>query len=95
MTMNRSLPILFACAALSLSWPLQAAQDSKVLHGVERGADATGRGIDRGAKATQRGVDHASESASRPIRNFGNTIGRKLNLGAPTKPAVGPQGSTP
>lgn len=72
-------------------------RNNKVLSGVERGADATGRGIDRAGQATERGVNNVSERASRPVRNLGERIGRKLgstggHAGAPT---VGPQGNSP
>lgn len=73
-------------------------RDNKVLHGVQRGADATGRGIDRAGKATERGVSNVSERASRPVRNLGERIGRKLapgSSGHPGTPPVGPQGNAP
>ncbi|RZL89732.1 MAG: hypothetical protein EOP82_18400 [Variovorax sp.] len=73
-------------------------RDSKVLGGIQRGADATGRGIDRAGQATQHGVNTASERASRPLRNAGESLGRKLSLGSSGRsapPAVGPQGSAP
>ncbi|MGO4393534.1 hypothetical protein AB4Z46_19455 [Variovorax sp. M-6] len=74
------------------------AHDSKVLGGIERGADATGRGIARGADATRRGVDHTAERASAPVRRWGEALGRKITPHAgskPAAPAVGPQGNSP
>jgi hypothetical protein len=73
-------------------------RDNKVLHGVQRGADATGRGIDRAGNATERGIGHVSERASRPVRDLGERIGRKLGPGSsghPGAPPVGPQGNAP
>lgn len=74
------------------------AHDSKVLGGIERGADATGRGIARGADATRRGVDHTAERASAPVRRWGEALGRKITPhggSRPAAPAVGPQGNSP
>jgi hypothetical protein len=71
---------------------------NKVLGGIQRGADATGRGIDRAGDATQRGVNKVSERASRPVRHAGEAVGRKLGLGPGSRaapPPVGPQGSAP
>ena len=73
-------------------------RQNKVLHGVQRGADATGRGIDRAGQATERGVSNVSERASRPVRNLGERIGRKLapgSSGHAGTPPVGPQGNAP
>lgn len=70
-------------------------RDSKVLGGIERGAEATGRGIDRAGSATERGVNNASERASQPVRRAGEAFGRKLGGGHAAPPPVGPQGSAP
>ena len=72
-------------------------QNNKVLGGIQRGADAAGRSIDHADAATRRGVNNTSERASRPIRNFGESLGRKLpgGHGRSAPPAVGPQGSAP
>ena len=71
--------------------------DNKVLGGIERGADATGRGIDRAGNATERGVNNVSERASRPVRRVGESFGRKLARRAamPRRRRSGPQGSAP
>jgi hypothetical protein len=72
--------------------------DSKVLGGIGRGADATGRGIERAGNATRRGVDTTAERASAPVRRWGESLGRKLSphsAAKPAPPAVGPQGSAP
>ncbi|OUM01545.1 hypothetical protein [Variovorax sp. JS1663] len=72
-------------------------RDSKVLGGIQRGTDAAGRSIDHADSATRRGVNNTSERASRPIRNFGESLGRKLpgGSGRSSQPNVGPQGSAP
>lgn len=70
-------------------------RDNKVLGGIERGADATGRGIDRAGSATERGVNNASERASRPVRRVGEAFGRKLGGGHAAPPPVGPQSGAP
>ncbi|MDL9999255.1 hypothetical protein QTI24_11620 [Variovorax sp. J22P240] len=86
----------------ALALPAHAAthntHDSKVLGGIERGADATGRGIERAGSATRRGVDTTAERASAPVRRWGESLGRKLSPHAgarPSAPAVGPQGNAP
>jgi hypothetical protein len=72
-------------------------QNGKVLGGIQRGSEATGRSIDHADSATRRGVGNASERASRPVRNFGESLGRKLpgGRGRSAQPAVGPQGTAP
>ena len=72
-------------------------QNNKVLGGIQRGSDAAGRSIDHADSATRRGVSNTSERASRPIRNFGESLGRKLpgGHGRSAPPSVGPQGSAP
>ncbi|MBO9514074.1 MAG: hypothetical protein J7549_08160 [Variovorax sp.] len=90
----------FALAASGLLLPsaVLAATDNKVLGGIERGANATGRGIERGADATRRGVNHTAERASAPVRRWGESLGRKLPATGgrhAAAPAVGPQGSAP
>ena len=74
-----------------------ASSDNKVLGGIERGANATGRGIERGADATRRGINNTAEKASAPVRRWGESLGRKLPRGShhAATPAVGPQGSAP
>ena len=74
-----------------------ASSDNKVLGGIERGANATGRGIERGADATRRGVNNTAEKASAPVRRWGESLGRKLPYGShhAGAPAVGPQGNAP
>jgi hypothetical protein len=90
-----------ACLALAatglLPAPAAFASDSKVLNGIERGANATGRGIERGADATRRGVNNTAERASAPVRRWGESLGRKLPYGShqASPPAVGPQGNAP
>ncbi|MDM0075356.1 hypothetical protein QTH90_13230 [Variovorax sp. J2P1-59] len=104
--MKRTRTILAPAAAWivlgALVLPAHAAtgntHDSKVLGGIERGADATGRGIERAGNATRRGVDTTAERASAPVRRWGESLGRKLSphSGArPSAPAIGPQGNTP
>ncbi|GAA4343183.1 hypothetical protein GCM10023165_25380 [Variovorax defluvii] len=72
-------------------------RDNKVLGGIQRGTDAAGRSIDHADAATRRGVSNTSERASRPIRNFGESLGRKLpgGTGHGAPPKVGPQGNAP
>ena len=75
-----------------------APHDNKVVGGIQRGADATGRGIERAGAATERGVNNVSERASRPVRRVGEAFGRKLSSrsgGHAAPPPVGPQGSAP
>ncbi|SEB24106.1 hypothetical protein [Variovorax sp. YR216] len=86
----------FAAVAMLLT-PPAFASDSKVLGGIERGANATGRGIERGADATRRGVNNTAEKASAPVRRWGESLGRKLPHGShhAASPAVGPQGNAP
>jgi hypothetical protein len=70
--------------------------NSKVLGGIEHGADAAGHGIDRAGDATRRGVDNTAERASRPLRRVGEAFGRKLGgHGQSSPPPVGPQGNLP
>lgn len=72
--------------------------NSKVLGGIQRGADATGHGIARASQATEHGVNSVSERASQPVRSLGEKIGRKLapgSRGHAAPPAVGPQSSAP
>lgn len=71
--------------------------DGKVLGSVQRGSDAAGRGVDRAGNATRRGVDSVSERASRPVRNAGESLGRRLPGGTrhPAPPRVGPQSTVP
>lgn len=72
-------------------------QNGKVLGGIQRGSDAAGPSIDHADSATRRGVNNASERASRPVRNFGESLGRKLpgGQGRSAQPAAGPQGNAP
>jgi hypothetical protein len=72
-------------------------QNGKVLGGIQRGSEAAGRSIDHADSATRRGIGNASERASRPVRNFGESLGRKLpgGRGRSAQPAVGPQGTAP
>ena len=99
--MNPSKKNFTACfalmAAAALFTPTAFASDSKVLGGIERGANATGRGIERGADATRRGVNNTAEKASAPVRRWGESLGRKLPHGPhhAASPAVGPQGNAP
>lgn len=90
-----SLALMAAAALLTPS--AFAVSDSKVLGGIERGANATGRGIERGADATRRGVNNTAEKASAPVRRWGESLGRKLPHGShhAGSPAVGPQGNAP
>jgi len=107
MSRTERTPAFLAPAAVwivlgALALPVHAVasntHDSKVLGGIERGADATGRGIERAGNATRRGLDHTAERASTPVRRWGESLGRKLSShsGArPSAPAVGPQGNAP
>ena len=73
-------------------------RDSRVVSGVQRGTNAAGRGIDRADRATRRGVGYVSEKASRPVRNVGESFGRRLapgSSGRAAPPPVGPQGNAP
>lgn len=100
---NHILVRTAACLALAapglvLPSAVFASSDNKVLGGIERGANATGRGIERGADATRRGVNHTAERASAPVRRWGENLGRKLPPAGSrhsAAPAVGPQGSAP
>lgn len=69
---------------------------NKVGDSIQHGTDAAGRGISRADSATRDGINRGSEAASRPVRNLGDSLGRKLGLG-PTRsaPPVGPQGQQP
>lgn len=88
---------LAAAGLLPAPAALANTSDSKVLSGIERGANATGRGIERGADATRRGVNNTAEKASAPVRRWGESLGRKLPHGShhASPPAVGPQGNAP
>ena len=69
---------------------------NKVGDSIQHGTDAAGRSIARADSATRDGINRGSEAASRPVRNLGDSLGRKLGLG-PTRsaPPVGPQGQQP
>ena len=75
---------------------IKPAPKNKVGDSIQHGTDAAGRGITRGENATRDGINRGSEAASRPVRNLGDSLGRKLGLG-PTRsaPPVGPQGQQP
>lgn len=63
---------------------------------IQRGTNAAGRGISKADSATRSGIAKGSEAASRPVRNLGDSIGRKLGLGTgSTGPARGPQSEQP
>jgi len=87
-----------AASGVLLTQAAFANTDNKVLGGIERGANATGRGIERGADATRRGVNNTAERASAPVRRWGENLGRKISPNGSrhsSAPAVGPQGSAP
>lgn len=69
---------------------------NKVSNSIQHGTDTAGRSISHADAAARNGINRGSEAASRPVRNLGDSIGRKLGLG-PTRsgPAVGPQGESP
>ncbi|MBO9650775.1 MAG: hypothetical protein J7605_19895 [Variovorax sp.] len=94
---SRNKNLIAAVTAAVLLTPAAFASDNKVLGGIEKGANATGRGIERGADATRRGVNNTAEKASAPVRRWGESLGRKLPHGShhASTPAVGPQGTAP
>lgn len=75
---------------------IKPAPKTKVGDSIQHGTNAAGRGISRADNATRDGINRGSEAASRPVRNLGDSLGRKLGLG-PTRsaPPVGPQGQQP
>lgn len=76
---------------------IKPAPKNKVGDSIQHGTDAAGRGISHADAAARSGINKGSEAASRPVRNLGDSIGRKLGLGTASsnQPAVGPQGTPP
>ena len=106
MTMKQStrLPRLGAALiVLTLAGAAMAQQQQsshrygKVGDSIQRAENSAGRGVANADAATRRGINKGSEAASRPVRNLGDSLGRKLGLG-PTRsgpPAQGPQSEGP
>ena len=75
---------------------IKPAPKNKVGDSIQQGTDAAGRGISHADAATRSGINKGSEAASRPVRNLGDSIGRKLGLGtARSNQPAGPQGTPP
>ena len=76
---------------------LKPAPKNKVTDSIQHGTDTAGRSISHADSAARSGINRGSEAASRPVRNLGDSLGRKLGLGPahPGQPAVGPQGQQP
>lgn len=69
---------------------------NRVSNSIQHGTDTAGRSIAHADSAARNGINRGSEAASRPVRNLGDSLGRKLGLGpARSAPAVGPQGESP
>ncbi|MGR4868469.1 hypothetical protein ACIPRI_06335 [Variovorax sp. LARHSF232] len=109
-TQSTRLPRL-ACAlllSLTLGGAAMAQQNSssgqqaaprygKVGDSIQRAENSAGRGVANADAATRRGINKGSEAASRPVRNLGDSLGRKLGLGPARSgpPAKGPQSEAP
>ncbi|SFM28745.1 hypothetical protein [Variovorax sp. OV329] len=76
---------------------IKPAPQNRVGNSIQNGTDAAGRGISRADSATRSGINKGADAASRPVRNLGDSIGRKLGLGPATTnpPAGGHQGTPP
>lgn len=75
---------------------IKPAPKNKVGDSIQHGTDSAGRSIAHADSATRNGINRGSEAASRPVRNLGDSLGRKLGLGpARSAPPVGPQGQQP
>jgi len=76
---------------------LKPAPKNKVGSSIQHGTDVAGRSISHADASARSGINRGSEAASRPVRNLGDSLGRKLGLGParPSQPAVGPQGQQP
>lgn len=90
-----------APAAATKAAPAQkkptASRYGKTGQSIQHGTDVAGRGVAHADDVARRGIDKGSEAASRPVRNLGDSLGRKLGLGpAPSgAPARGPQSEAP
>ena len=75
---------------------IKPAPKNKVTDSIQHGTDTAGRGIARADQSARSGINRGSEAASQPVRNLGDSLGRKLGLGpARSAPAVGPQTGAP
>lgn len=75
---------------------IKPAPKNKVTDSIQHGTDTAGRGIAHADQSARSGINRGSEAASQPVRNLGDSLGRKLGLGpARTAPAVGPQTGAP
>lgn len=75
---------------------LKPAPKNKVGSSIQHGTDTAGRSISHADSAARDGINRGSEAASKPVRNLGDSLGRKLGLGpARSAPAVGPQAESP
>ena len=69
----------------------------KVGDSIQGAENSAGRGVANADAATLNGINKGSEAASRPVRNLGDSLGRKLGLGPARSgpPAQGPQSEGP
>lgn len=75
---------------------IKPAPQNRVGNSIQHGTDTAGRSIAHADSAARDGINRGSEAASRPVRNLGDSLGRKLGLGPARKaPTVGPQGESP
>ncbi len=74
-----------------------ASRYGKVGDSIQQAENSAGRGVANADAATRRGINKGSEAASRPVRNLGDSLGRKLGLGPARSgpPAKGPQSEGP
>lgn len=81
------------CVALALPFTAMAQHSDKP---PPRKGSAM-NSVERGSAAAARGVNRADNATRRPVRNVGESIGRKLPGGTrhPAPPAIGPQGTAP
>jgi hypothetical protein len=108
MKSNRLPQLGAALLALALAGAAMAQQPQKTTtqstsrygktgESIQRGTDAAGRGVARADQSARSGINRGSEAASRPVRNLGDSLGRKLGLGPAHSgpPAKGPQSEGP
>ena len=86
-----------AMAQQNASSQQQSPSYGKVGDSIQRAENSAGRGVANADAATRRGINKGSEAASRPVRNLGDSLGRKLGLGPARSgpPAKGPQSEGP
>jgi len=69
---------------------------NRVSNSIQHGTHVAGQSIANADAASRRGIAKGSEAAARPVRNFGDSIGRKLGLGTGSQgPARGTQSEAP